>query len=75
MNKLITAFSVLFFISVLLSGIMEGGGGLAVTSLSADVTDAGLVLNVADTEGFNSPDYVWIGDEKILYTARYYLCD
>jgi len=52
MNKLITAFGFLFLIGTLLSAVMEGGGGMNATRLTADHTAAAVVLNVTSTEGF-----------------------
>lgn len=68
--KAVMAFSVIFFINVILSGIMEGSGGIATTRLTANLTDVGTTVTVASTEGFMASDYVEIGDEKVRYTNR-----
>jgi hypothetical protein len=47
-----------FFIGSILSGIMEGGGGINTTSLTTDHTDAVTTLNVVSTEGFLKKGYV-----------------
>lgn len=68
MNKLIVSFAVMFFICALLSGIMEGGGGVNATKLNGDHTAVVTILTVDSTEGFLNADYVVIGDERIQYT-------
>jgi len=68
MNKLIVSFTVLFFICALLSGIMEGGGGVHATRLDGDHTAAIGVLTVDSTSGYLDADYVIIGNETIRYT-------
>lgn len=70
MNKLVVSFMVLFFIAIICSAIMEGGGGISATQLTADITDASVTLNVASTNGFLRSDYVQIGNEKIQYTNK-----
>lgn len=67
--KAIMAFAVIFFVCVVLDGIMEGGGGIATTRLTVDLTEAGTTITVASTEGFMTSDYVMIGDERIRYTS------
>jgi hypothetical protein len=70
LNKLIVAFAMWFFIGSLLSGIMEGGGGVNATILTVDHTDAVTTLTVASTDGFLKKGYVVIQDEKIQYTNK-----
>lgn len=58
-----------FLIGSILSGVMEGGGGIAVTRLTADHTDVIPTLTVASTEGFLKSSYVVVENEKIKYTG------
>lgn len=55
---------------VLLSGIMEGGGGIASTPLTATIDNDDAVLTVTSTDGFLNTDYITIGNETILYTSK-----
>lgn len=57
-----------FLVNVILGAIMIGGGGGVVTThLTADLTAAGAVVNVSNTQGFLKSDYLTIGEEKIRY--------
>lgn len=64
------AFMLLFMLGSILSGIAEGGGGMAATRLTADVTASSTTLNVANTEGFLRSSYVRVGNEKIKYVNK-----
>ena len=68
MNKLLVTFLMLFFFGTILSGIMEGGGGIRATALTANLAVADTTVNVRSTEGFLASDFIQIGDEKIRYT-------
>lgn len=70
MNKLIATFMALFFFGAILSGIMEGGGGITTTRITIDHTAAVVTLTVADTSGFLSSSHVIMGNEKIRYTGK-----
>lgn len=59
-----------FFIGSLLSGVMEGGGGVAGTRLTANYPAMGVTLTVASTEGFLKKGYVVLESEKIRYTNK-----
>ena len=52
------------------SGIMEGGGGMAVTKLTADIDDVIDVITVTSTDGYLDKDVITIGDENIYYTGK-----
>ena len=69
-NKLFVAFMVLFGLASILAGIMEGGGGITTTRLTANLTDVATTIDVASTAGFLSSDYINIGNEKIRYTGK-----
>lgn len=68
--KAIIAFTMFFLVNTILSGIMEGTGGIAATRLTAAITNASTTLNVANANGFLGSHYVVIGDEYIRYTSR-----
>lgn len=68
--KAYIAFLMFFFLNVVLSGIMEGEGGLASTRLTAALTATGTTVTVQSTEGFLDSDYVFIGDERVRYVRR-----
>lgn len=70
MSKLITFFLFALIGMSILSGVMEGGGGYAVTELSSGITAAAVTIPVDSTDGFLSADYINIGDETILYTGK-----
>jgi len=64
------AFMLLLYFGLALSvGILAGGGGYAVTSLTAGVDGEDAVLPVTSTSGFLSTDYIELGREKVLYTG------
>lgn len=70
MNKLIVAFAMWFFIGAILSGIMEGGGGINATTLTTNHTAIVTTLAVANTDGFLKKGYVVVESEKIRYTDK-----
>lgn len=70
MHKIIPAFLIFYFCNILIGGIIEGGGGVHATTLTADITDAGLVVNVVNTDGFLRSDYVYINDEAMRYVSK-----
>lgn len=69
-SKLIVTFTMLFIIFAVISGIVEGGGGMYTTRLNGDLTDNAVVVTVDSNDGWLNADYVIIGDEKISYTGR-----
>jgi len=54
----------------IMSGIMEGGGGVRSTQLTVAIDEDDTTLQVSSTEGFLESDWVVIGDEKIRYTSK-----
>lgn len=66
MNSL-TFFLLVHLIFSLVSGIAEGGGGVQVTTLTSDITEATTTIPVLDTTYFLKADYIVIGDEYIQY--------
>jgi len=63
-------FAFCFVGSSILSGILAGGGGMAVTGLDGDLTLDAVSITVDSTDMFLANDYVTIGDEDILYTGK-----
>lgn len=60
----------LFLVGSILSAIMEGGGGMVTTRLTASANPTDVTLSVSNTQGFLKSDYVTIGNEKIRYTNK-----
>lgn len=54
----------------LLSAVLEGGGGIAVTELTADINETDTTITVDSTDIFLSSDYIVIEDEEIAYTGK-----
>ena len=67
--KAIAFMLLLYFGMALAIGILAGGGGYAATSLTVAVDEDDATLQVVSTDGFLSPDYVELKDEKVLYTG------
>jgi len=70
MAKTITFCLLLYLGIALCVGILAGGGGYAITSLTAAVDEDDVILEVTSTSGFLSSDYVEFGGEKTLYTDK-----
>ena len=70
MMKATVTFLLIYFINVILGGVMEAGGGMATTRLTTGLTATDTTINVASTAGFLGSDYVVIGGEKIRYTSK-----
>ncbi len=69
MNKLVAGYMSLFVLMVILSSIMEGGGGFATTEIRTAVDNDDVIIPVDSTQGFLTADYIVIGDEEIAYTG------
>ncbi|KKN41652.1 hypothetical protein LCGC14_0721270 [marine sediment metagenome] len=69
MNKLTVTFTFLFFVGALLSGIMEGGGGIVTTRLTADLSSTAVTMTVNNTSGFLDSGYVVLQNERVRYTG------
>lgn len=54
----------------IMSGIMQGGGGIAVTQLDADISAAAVTISVDDVSGYLDSDIITIRNEDIYYTGR-----
>ena len=70
MSKLITFFLLALLLCSIFGAIMQGGGGIQVTSLTSDITAEDAALPVSKTTDYLGSDYVVIGNEKIFYTGK-----
>lgn len=71
MSKIVAFFMGVFLLGVIFSGMAEtGGGGMAATRLAAVVDDDDTTITVDDTSNFLSTDFIYIGDEQILYSSK-----
>ncbi len=68
--KMFSFFAFCFIAGTFLSGIMEGEAAYAVTELTADIDDDGLIMLVVDTEDFLDADDIFVGSEEIRYTTK-----
>ena len=58
MNKLVAFFLVMLVGMSILSSVMEGGGGMVTTELTADITTTNTTIPVTTTNNFLSADYI-----------------
>ena len=65
-----TFFLIMLVGCSILGAIMKGGGGIVAEALTVDVTESDTILTMASTTEYLSQDYVVIGEEKILYSAK-----
>ncbi len=70
MWRVITGLIVLHLILTFIDGIIVGESDIYATKLTAILTAGGATVNVQNTEGWRTSDYMWIGDEKIRYNGR-----
>lgn len=68
--KLLAGFVMLFTIQAFVSSAIEGGGGLVVTRLTANLAKDGATAAVASTTGFLNAGYIQISGEEIYYSAK-----
>lgn len=69
MNALVF-FLLAHLVFSVISGIAEGGGGIVVTKLTADMNSTDNTAEVLSTSGYLKRDYIVIGDEYIQYTDK-----
>jgi len=70
MHRLLVTFLFVFIGCSILAAIMQGGGGIVSTELTADITAEDMTIPVVSTALFNDNDILRIGNEKILYSSR-----
>lgn len=59
-----------YLVNVIFGAVMEGGGGIAATQLTQDLSAGGTTLNVRNTTGFLQAGYIRRGDELIRYSNK-----
>ncbi len=59
-----------YLVNVIFGAVMEGGGGIAATQLTQDLTAGGVTMNVRNTTGFLKAGYVRMGDELVRYSNK-----
>lgn len=69
MNKLISAYMLLFVFFIFFNGIMDGSGGFNATKLDGALTATATTINVDSTQGFLVSDILVIEDEEVAYTG------
>lgn len=71
MSKLFAFFFFMFATATILCGIGEGTSGIATTYLTASASSTTITLTVSTTTDFpTGPDFIWCGDEEILYASK-----
>lgn len=70
MHKLLVTFLFVFIGCSILAAIMQGGGGVVSTTLTADISANSTSIPVESTALFNSQDIIRIGNEKVLYSSK-----
>lgn len=69
MHKLLVTFLFVFIGCSILAAIMQGGGGIVSTTLTANITAEDMTIPVESTALFNNQDILRIGNEKVLYSS------
>jgi len=70
MHKLLISFLIVFVGASILAAIMQGGGGIVSTVLTADISANTTTIPATSTNLFLSADVVRIGNEKIVYSSK-----
>jgi len=70
-HRLLLTALIIFIGTSILAAIVQGGGGIVYTQLTADVDEDDMVWYVSDTSLFNSQaDVVRCGNEKAMYSSK-----
>ena len=69
-HRLLVTFLLVFIGCSILSAVMQGGGGIVSTVLTANITEDDMIAPVVSTALFNSKDIIRLGNEKILYSSK-----
>jgi hypothetical protein len=69
-GKAITFFLLTLILFGLFMAILNGGGGVADTTLTAAISSSNTTLSVVSTSGFLDSDYIYIGDEEVMYSGK-----
>ena len=70
MSKLVTFFLIMLLGCSILGAIMQGGGGIEVTELTANITSTDTTLPVSKTTDFLTTGFVVIGNERIGHIGK-----
>lgn len=70
MWRVIAGLIILHIMLTFIDGIVVGSSDIYVTKLTSNLTEEATTVNVQDTGGWRTSDYLWIGDEKIRYNGR-----
>lgn len=70
MWRIIAGLIVLHIFLSFIDGIVAGASDIYVTKLTQNATETDTTINVQDTTGWRTSDYIWIGDEKIKYNGH-----
>src|SRR3989304_1823710 len=68
--RLMAGFLFLFFPAPFVSASMDGGGGMVVTQLTANLPKDGTSATVSSTSGFLASGYVFLEGERIAATGN-----
>jgi len=69
-HKLLVSFLIVFIGVSILGAIVQGGGGIESTTLTANITADDTDLPVSDTTRFADQNILQIGNEYIVYNAK-----
>lgn len=70
-HRLLITALIIFIGTSFLAAVMQGGGGIVYTQLTADIDEDDTVWNVVSTELFNTQaDVIRCGNEKALYSSK-----
>ena len=69
-HRLVLTAIIVFIGCSFLASVMQGGGGIVSTVLTADMDEDAMSIPVVSTALFNSRDIIRLGNEKILYSSK-----
>lgn len=69
-HRLLLTALIVFIGTSILASVMQGGGGIVSTILTANVTANATVIPVTSTSLFNNADIIRVGNEKIAYSSK-----
>lgn len=69
-GKAVAFFLLALILFGLFMAVLNGGGGVADTTLTSTVSSNTTTLPVVSTNGFLDSDYIYLGDEEIMYSGK-----
>lgn len=69
MGKFVISYAIVFIMFTIFSSILDGGGGMAATRLTANIDNNDTRI-YADTTGFLEADVIFIQGEEIPYSSK-----